>query len=180
MFREDKTTQAACYLLKLAKRPIKYYQMLKMLYIADRTKIIETAMPITFDKMVNMKDGPLLSQTYDLVKGTKVSETAYWSKFIKTEGQLLSLTEDPGDDELSPLDERILKKTFEEWGHKSWSQFKRDSHAFPEWYDPGTGVAFVSYEEFLTKNNASQSLIDQIKENVAVHDSNRNAGSPAR
>lgn len=44
-------------------------RLLKLLYIADREALTERARPITGDSPVAMDNGPVLSNTYDLIKG---------------------------------------------------------------------------------------------------------------
>jgi uncharacterized phage-associated protein len=64
-----KTVQAAALLLSHEpNQTTEYLRLLKLLYIADRESLKETERPIAGDRADSMKLGPVLSQTYDLIK----------------------------------------------------------------------------------------------------------------
>ena len=70
-FRFDflKTLQASGVLLQLDANRMAYIRLLKLLYIADRELLAETGRTLTGDEAVAMKNGPVLSRVYDLIKG---------------------------------------------------------------------------------------------------------------
>ncbi len=78
LFEEKKAAQAAAYLLKLHGEPMKYFVLIKLLYLADRQSLIETGLPITGDKMVSMPHGPVLSQILDLIQAGKQDDSSPW------------------------------------------------------------------------------------------------------
>lgn len=55
IFDEHKATQAAAYLLRRGGGRMRYMKLIKLLYLADRTALIETGSPITGDRFVAMK-----------------------------------------------------------------------------------------------------------------------------
>ena len=71
-----------------------YLRLLKLLYIADREWLAETGESITGDRVYAMKQGPVLSTLYDLIKGngTRAGE---WDDFIHTDGYAVELVADP-------------------------------------------------------------------------------------
>ncbi|HSZ59207.1 MAG TPA: Panacea domain-containing protein [Tepidisphaeraceae bacterium] len=85
-FDPFKVTQAAAVLLKTeANRSMSRLRLLKLLYIADREALKERARPITGDRPVAMDHGPVLSHTYDLIKGTDFASPT-WERYLRPVG----------------------------------------------------------------------------------------------
>jgi uncharacterized phage-associated protein len=51
------------------EKPVTQYSILKALFLADRAHLNRYGRPITFDNYMAMKDGPVASFAYDLLKG---------------------------------------------------------------------------------------------------------------
>ena len=77
---EQKTTEAAALLIQLSGGRIRYIKLLKLLYYADREAFAQWERPITYDNYAAMTYGPVLSSTYDLIKGN--SNGKYWNRYI--------------------------------------------------------------------------------------------------
>jgi hypothetical protein len=113
-FREDKTTQAAAFFLSLANGKMKYLKLIKLLYILDREALLSWGRPVTFDSYVSMNNGPVLSNTYNLI----IEEVApgiesYWRKLIsEPEHYFVKILKDCPTDELSEAELGLLKKIF--------------------------------------------------------------------
>ena len=76
-FNITKTIQASAVLLKAdPNHSMSRLRLLKLLYIADRESLTERARPITGDYPVAMDHGPVLSNTYNLIKGEDYKRTA--------------------------------------------------------------------------------------------------------
>jgi uncharacterized phage-associated protein len=58
-------------IMEAAKRekPITQYNILKTLFLADRAHLNRYGRPVTFDNYMAMKDGPVASFAYDVLKG---------------------------------------------------------------------------------------------------------------
>jgi uncharacterized phage-associated protein len=132
-FAPIKIAQAVSVLLKT--EPIKRMgrlRILKLLYIADRESLIERARSITGDKPVAMDHGPVLSQTYDLIKGTDYA-SPQWGQFLRSDGRDVELVEDPGVGkltryEITKLQEVALRlKESDDW------MIAELTHGFSEW-----------------------------------------------
>jgi len=82
MFSETIITQMAAYLLK--KRGNR--MAIKLLYLAERKAVSKWGEPISGDHFVSMPHGPILSQTYELIKSQpSPGEVSPWHDFIKDE-----------------------------------------------------------------------------------------------
>lgn len=117
------------------------YILIKMLYLADRTAYQRWGEPITGDHAVSMEHGPVLSAIYDLTKGECAHLREHWETFISdadVETHRVSLLSDPGVDELSPAELRILEIIHAQFKDFTWKQMKNHCHDFAE-YDPSVG-----------------------------------------
>src|SRR5437867_2465440 len=104
-FDERKATAAASVLLRLAGGHMHYLELIKLLYYADRESLDLYGRPITGDRYVNMKHGPVLSSVYDLVKRTIFAPTpprGTWGERITRRGRWeLNLKKQPDSAPLS-------------------------------------------------------------------------------
>src|SRR5271170_4345214 len=122
-FNIIKSTQAAAVLLKHGE--MENYLFIKMLYLSDRESLEQWGDPITGDRTVSMPYGPVLSTIYDLTKGQCATIRAFWEKFISNadpETNRVSLKGDPGVDELSKAEIKILESVYSKFKFCSWKQ----------------------------------------------------------
>lgn len=136
VFSIDKAVQVAGFLLKLqTKRAMPYIKLLKLLYIADREALAKAGMPITGDKPFAMKDGPVLSRIYDLIRGVSADavQQEQWSHFIRTEGMDVALVQSTPSDELSDFEIDILTEVHRNHGSKWKWALRNETHHFGEW-----------------------------------------------
>src|SRR5713226_1521267 len=114
-FNERKTAEAAAHLLNMAGGSMELLVLLKLLYLADRRTLIERGMPITGDRMVAMKKGPVLARVYDATKGKYVAMPS-WGEFVLNpqEGdpnkRLRLLSEPPAQGRLSNYEIEVLRE----------------------------------------------------------------------
>lgn len=140
-FNAKKSAQAGSLLLGLNGGDLDQYCFIKLLYLADREACQLRGEPITGDEAVSMEFGPVLSTIYDLTKGERLSLRADWAPFIsdvETQTHRIFAKEDPGTDELSPSEVKILKGVFARYGHLRFREMKELSHSLPE-YDGTVG-----------------------------------------
>lgn len=141
-FHVEKVAQAAAVLLKTEDtRRMGRLRLLKLLYIADRERMQESGRPITGDRVVAMDHGPVLSQTYRLIRGEAML-TPQWERYIRTNGPRdVVLVEDPGVGKLTRKEIAKLHevaKRYEEWDDYFIAKY---THSFPEYIknEPPTG-----------------------------------------
>ncbi|HUW12125.1 MAG TPA: Panacea domain-containing protein [Anaerolineae bacterium] len=151
-FREDKTTQAAAVLIELSGGKMNYYILLKLLYMADRAALTDMGQPITFDCYYSMSHGPVLSTTYDLLKGTAAPDHGqYWNKHISEQSRYeVTVTAPTTPDKLSDAEINLLRETHARYGHFNRGEFRRLCHAtLAEWQDPHGSATPIEYEDIL-------------------------------
>ena len=118
-----------------------HLKLMKLLYLADRESMDQIDEPITADTPVSMKNGPVLSSTYNLMKGE--TQSANWRRWVAdikdNEVELRHQVSSRDDfDELSDFDIDILEKIWAEHGHKTRWDLVDFTHKYcGEWRDPG-------------------------------------------
>ena len=170
-FQEKKTTQSAAILLQRNGGKIHYIKLLKLLYIADRRSLEETGFPITFDTYVSMKYGPVLSTTYDLLKGTSLNHGDYWHEYIsRPKEYVVRLNQTPPFTALSEVEIRILNQTFDEFGKIPRFALVDISHQFPEFHEPPEGSTLpITYRDIFHALGENEIEISRIENELSFY-----------
>jgi uncharacterized phage-associated protein len=169
MFREDKTTQMAARFLRLSgNRRMPYIKLIKLLYLADRKMLTTRGKPITYDRWVSMNKGPVLSSTLNIIRSLIPSE--YWTQHFRTSYHDVILCDDPGADNLSRAEDRIITEIFEEFGHLDRWELVRRVHELPEWKDPNGTSVEIPYEEVMRKEGFTEEEIEATMDNIGAGD----------
>jgi len=133
-FNERRATQACALLLERAGGRSNYTRILKLLYLADRRAMQTCASPMTGSSIVNMKNGPVLSEVYDCIKGS--GQHCFWDAHIATDGFDIRLLNPAGDSHLCDFDVEVLSELAEQYADASFSTMIDVVHELPEWSDP--------------------------------------------
>jgi len=136
-FRFDftKTLQAAGVLLEFEKtRRMSYLRLLKLLYVADRESLAEAGRPITGDRAVAMKHGPVLTHVYDLIRGL-TPRAGDWDSFIHKEDYSVQLVGEPGRGQLCRQEVKKLQEISERYRALDDWQLVDELHKLQEWRD---------------------------------------------
>jgi uncharacterized phage-associated protein len=145
MFDGRTTTQVAAYFLHKAGGSMNYTKLLKLMYLADRRSWDECEEPITGDRVVAMKNGPVLLGTYHFIKATiSGGASSYWSELVAADGRddvklkrQVSTPKDFGC--LSETIIGILDRVFDEFGGYSKEGLIDHTHTFDEWQKSPAG-----------------------------------------
>jgi uncharacterized phage-associated protein len=139
-FRERKAAQATAYLLKRHGNRMYYLALIKLLYLADRTALIERGLPITGDRLVSMNKGPVLSMIYDLLSWEPEpgGDGEAWREYISAPAswRVRGQKDEPEADELSDYEISILDKIDDEYGSLPRFTLSAITHELPEWENP--------------------------------------------
>jgi uncharacterized phage-associated protein len=167
-FNDRKTAQAAAYLVKLAGGRLNYMVLIKLLYLADREMLLKHGLPITGDKMVSMKLGPVLSQVLDFVTyGPNGGVRSCWFEYIESAGYDVTLKKVAPTEELSRFELGLLSKNFETYGKiDKWDLVRLLHETLPEWHDPGSSVALIEPADILRSESRSEQEIQQVQEDA--------------
>ncbi len=167
MFSEPKATQMASRFLELAGGPVHYVKLLKLMYLADRDMLTQHGKPITYDRWVRIKHGPVLSETYDLIKG---KGTGYWHQHLRTEGYSVECVAPAGTDNLSVAEQRVISGVFDRYGHPDTWDLRDRTHELGEWQDPGSTSRPIEYRDVLCAEGLPDDEIADVLANIAGQD----------
>jgi uncharacterized phage-associated protein len=139
-FDERKATQAAARFLELRGGTMHYLKLIKLLYLADRTALLQWGYPITTDHYVSMDHGPVTSRIYNLL--VDEVEKPFWSEYISAPNDYqVSLLKAAPNDRLSRAEELLISQIFDRFGGMNRWDIVRYLHTLPEWKNPhGTSI----------------------------------------
>jgi uncharacterized phage-associated protein len=172
-FNEAKATEAAACLLELRGGRMKYLKLIKLLYIADREALARWGRPITTDRYVSMREGPVTSNIYNLIVSEPMpSEQSIWQAHIRTVADWdVELVSEPKNDELSRSEKSLLNEIFERHSYRNRWDLVSETHKFPEWKDPGTSSTPITYREILRALKSDEEAsadLDELKSMIAA------------
>ena len=141
MFNEPKVAQMAAFLLDKGRGKMKYLKLLKMLYLADRESLKRHAFPMSGDRFVSMDHGPVLSRTFNLIKGAPNSTDRGWNYWVADKADyIVSLRRKvtrKALDEVSDADLDVLQDVHAKFGKKDAWELVEYTHRYcKEWVDP--------------------------------------------
>lgn len=166
MFKEDKAAQAAALLLKLRGGQMSHLKLMKLLYLAEREALLRLGRPITFDSLVSMDHGPVLSQTLNLLHGESQG-AGFWEKAISTPVKNeVSLLNDPGDDKLSEAEIQIIRDVFSKFGKLTRWEIRDLTHKLAEWQDPKGSSIRIEYKEVLVAGEKTEAEVESILDDI--------------
>jgi len=142
-----------------------YGQIIKLLYLADRKKLLERGTPITGDRFVSMKHGTALNLIYEVIRdGPLESLGQVWSTYVSLPYELNIKALKDDVDELSRYELRVLDEIDAEFGSMTFTQLRNFTHQLPEWEDPGDSSRIIPPERIFHVERRPQEEIDLAKE----------------
>jgi len=172
MFKEEKTTHAAAYLLHKAGGTMHYLKLVQLMYLADRAMYDRYEFSMTGDKPISTDHGIMLSATLDLMLGQNPSDI--WSSHISTvkddELSLVINIEPTKLGRLSRGNREIMDEIFVQYGHKSIQEVCKATKGLPEWEDPHGGSKPVEIAAILVALGKDATIINGILEDLQDRD----------
>ena len=152
MFNERRVAQMAAYLLGRGKGRMNYLKLMKLLYLADRASMKRNGHPISGDRYVSMDHGPVLSQTFNLIKGAVQFAKQDWNYWIADRANyavsLKRKVHREALDELSEADLEVLGDVYSKFGKMDQWKLVEYTHRYcSEWKDPKGSSGPISYED---------------------------------
>ena len=142
MYTDKKIAQMAAFFAHKQGGTIDTLKLVKLLYLSDRKAVESQGAPISYDKMVAMPLGPVLSNALNLVHGDINGQAADdWAGWIgESSNHQVPLSRQfdrVALDELSNQDIAILEEIWAEFGHMGKWEIRDYTHDhLPEWRDP--------------------------------------------
>lgn len=176
-FNERKAAQVAHLLLKLRGGRMSYLKLIKLMYYIDRTALIKWGRSVTFDRIVSMDNGLVLSETYSLITGDARPESHQaWNEMISPPDnyEVAAIDVQTDYDELSDAEDSLVREVFKANGRKGRWELVDEHHNLPEWVDPDGSSIPLNFDEILKKSGqrsyADIELIGNELENIALLD----------
>jgi hypothetical protein len=165
-YKEEKATQVAALLLSQNNGSMNLLKFIKIMYNIEREALKRWALPVTFDSACSMKDGQVLSETYDNTKPDKPRK--YWDEYIETDRSrnIVSLKKDCPFEKLSRAEIKLIKEIYNRDKNKTASQLRSEHHNYPEWIDPGSSSIPTDYESLLKILGKNQEQIMAFKSDM--------------
>ena len=132
-----------------------YIKLIKLMYYIDRAALVNWGRSVTFDSIISMNHGMVLSQTLNLITGgVRFNKHSQWNQFVAPPVDYeVAVTDVETDyDELSDSEEALVRKVFEKHGKKSRWTLVNLHHKLPEWIDPEGSSIPLTYREVLQKS----------------------------
>ncbi len=179
LFNEQKAAQAAAYFLFRSGRPLSVVKLMKLLYLAERRSFQKFGEPMIGDVLVSMDHGPVLSRTYNHIKGARRSSDKGWEYWIADRaGHDLALRHpkaltSPEKDllQLSDADLEVLDETWKKFGRMNQWKLRDYTHRYcPEWKDPEGSMIPMKPEEFFAALKIKPKQAKQILARLRAED----------
>ena len=116
-----------------------------------------------------MSKGPVLSTTYNLIKGegTRQKQSAWYAYFSEREGNTFHVVRTPDVSYLSERERKLLGQVFTKIKDISPSHLIRWLHEIlPEWEDPGASSKPIDPRKILRYTMLTKDEIDEIEGEV--------------
>jgi uncharacterized phage-associated protein len=167
-FNEKKTTQVAAILIAKHGGEVNYTKLIKLLYLVDREALARWHRPVTGDHYVSMKNGPVLSRTYDLINYAPDPDfTTVWYDYIEKKAFDVALKKTPATDELSKAELNLLEEIYERYKNKDWREMIRVCHDIcTEWKHPGDTSVPIRVNDILSELRKTREEIADLEEEI--------------
>lgn len=164
MFNERKVAQMAAFLIEKGGGRISHLKLMKLLYLADREAMARFGVPLSGDRIVSMRHGPVLSMTLNLMDGDIEPSENGWEAWISDkENHELSIVAPVTRarlDELSAADLDVLEAVWAQFGSMDKWAIRDYTHTLPEWEDPNGSSIPIQHRTVLMALGRSEEEAD--------------------
>jgi uncharacterized phage-associated protein len=174
----DKIVETILYLShKIAS--LDAYRVVKLVYLSDREHLNRYGRPITFDRMVAMKAGPVASCTYNILKGQKVVDGVrigplpFELKNIDPYTYVVNPSRSVNKILFSKSDLKILDEMVAKYGHADPQELYNETHnhfAYRKaWESRGNKKASpMLFEDILEESVFKEDVVSDL-ETISAH-----------
>jgi len=190
MFNATTTMAMAAYFLSKQKDPMLKLKLLKLLYLAERDYLLRYGYPVTGDKLVSKRYGPVLSQTLNLLNAIERhyakdaldesnSGVVLWVKYFEYGSKRRSFALRADEAELDKLFNYGLSRACRQVADDVWKKFGQmsrneliayvhDPANCPEWRAPGKSVAPppIHYKEIFVSGGYSEAEAKNLDKHI--------------
>ena len=159
-YREDKAIAVVSKLLKLAGGQCDKYWVNKVMYYIERESLIKSGQPMFFDTLYSLKFGPIVSATKDGIDFAEYPTDTSWGTHFRLEGNTIHLVTESDYSELSPFEENIIEKAYENFKGYDFTQLHEYFGKLPENKET-TSREPIAYEDILKAEGYKQEEIEE-------------------
>jgi uncharacterized phage-associated protein len=168
-FRIDKAREVLLYILSKGCKNM--YNVLKVVYFADKEHMKMAGSTICKDRYIAMVHGPVPSGMYDLLKSSKltIGDPYGISDIIERNGPYnFAPRRGPDMDFLSDLDKECLDYAINKYGMMPFAELKRISHEQPDYMNANENdeESFEDFVKSVDDGGQLRAYFDDIMENV--------------
>lgn len=142
-----------------------FHKVFKILYFADRNHLVKYGRPISGDHYYAMKNGPVPSKLYDvlkIVRGDSVTINEEFSRFFTVQnGFVIHPNMEPDMDEFSESDLECLNESITENKPLNFDKLTRKSH--DKAWEKALKDDRIDETEIAKAGGATNEMIDYIK-----------------
>ena len=149
-------------------------KVIKMLYLADRRALVEWHRPITGDQFWSLANGPVVSRTYDLIRGQSWrSRDGRLAGGLQPAKRGLSFTKEQAKHKTPFLEgkRRPFKMRTNKSNPLTTGQVIDLVHKLPEWKDPGKSSLPIDPETIFYHENFGESAVKEIEKELKAFQS---------
>lgn len=174
MFTGEKIAQMAAFFIEKEGAEIEILKLMKLLYLADRESIDRYGEPISYDRMISMDHGPVLSSALNLTNGLLSGPVAeQWDSWISDRADhrvsILQEVTRENLDHLSDADLEVMDAVWVQFGQMTKWEIRDYTHnELGEWRDPkGSSLPINAIDllrELGKSDEESESIAQDIRE----------------
>lgn len=164
-FNIDKAIAATGYLIERQGGVEDMFMLVKKLYYADRSALIQWGKSITGDELASLQKGPIVSGIYDLLKGKGTKRYQIkWNDIIeRQEPYKILLRKQPDKSALAEREKKVLEESRQTIASIRGSVPKWLHKHCPEWNDPGQSSSPIDPANILRLAKKSEEEILRIE-----------------
>jgi uncharacterized phage-associated protein len=143
-----------------------YYNILKLLYLADKIHLQRYGSFICGDNYVAMDLGPVPSSTYDLIKAVRDKRFSSFPADFNVIGYTIETQRDANPDFLSESNIECLNEVLRTFGSCSFNDIMEAAHdtVFKKYHKPNTSIP-IPIEAIASQLDNSKEVIDYLRMN---------------
>ncbi len=163
-FDIKKAIAAAAYLIEQQGGKESMFVLIKKLYYADRSALLQWGKTITGDSFASMDQGPVVVTIYDLFKGKgSRGNLVEWNNVVQREGNTVTLRKSTDKNILSEREIELLEETRRLINRVPGKIAKWIHQNCPEWKDPRGSSIPIDPSVILRLAKKSEEEISEIE-----------------
>jgi len=167
-FKEEKAIAVATLFLKLKGGKCDKYWLNKVMYYVERQSLVLSGQPIFFDDLYSLPYGPIVSAVNDGIDSIEYPVKSSWSDHFDLHGKIVSLKIEGDLSLLSPFEEDIITKTYQEFKKMDFTKLHNVFKSLPEHKETQSRVP-ITHEEILEKEGYDQTAIAETINELNYH-----------